>query len=292
MNPLVFCAIIALMKKLLLIIPVLLFAVFIYAIVFGKIKLWQTEKFSGLQISALPRSTVFLDSKELGKTPFRDEKLKPGDYILKLVPESGGLQLSAWANPVKLSPNTMTVVNVQFGRNDDEEESEITYLEKIDSDQGEIAILSNPDKADIKIDSKDKYQTPVIVKNVPQKDLEVEVSKDGFNSKIVRIKTIKGFRLTIIVKLGVRGKKEENTKPKEGSPSADLTKKTILVKETPTGWLRVRLEPSVDASEVAKIKPGEKYPLLEEKTGWVKIEFEKNKTGWVSSEYVDVKSGQ
>jgi uncharacterized protein YgiM (DUF1202 family) len=56
----------------------------------------------------------------------------------------------------------------------------------------------------------------------------------------------------------------------------------------------VREDASVDASESAKVKPGERYEYLDEKSGWYKIKFNGNTTGlvsggftegWVSGEY-------
>jgi len=70
--------------------------------------------------------------------------------------------------------------------------------------------------------------------------------------------------------------------PTEGPPMA---KPYVLIKETPTGWLRVRMEPSTTATEAAKVNPGEKYPLLEEKGGWYKIRYSGDKEGWISAQY-------
>lgn len=73
--------------------------------------------------------------------------------------------------------------------------------------------------------------------------------------------------------------------PKIASESAVLKVKIL---KTPTGWLRVRTEPSVAASEAAKIKPNEEYPLLEEQEDWFKIQYNEDgeeKEGWISSQY-------
>jgi len=77
---------------------------------------------------------------------------------------------------------------------------------------------------------------------------------------------------------------------------ASLTKKILKtpplvdkVKILPTGvgWLRVRSEPGLSGTEVTKINVGEKFLLLEEKTGWVKIKLADGGEGWVSSDYVE-----
>jgi len=56
---------------------------------------------------------------------------------------------------------------------------------------------------------------------------------------------------------------------------------------TPTGFLRVRSEPSTAGEEVAQVDPGDRFPYLEtdEDTGWFKIEYEDGEEGWVSNQY-------
>jgi len=60
----------------------------------------------------------------------------------------------------------------------------------------------------------------------------------------------------------------------------------LKVKILPTahGWLRVRSTPN--GTEVARVNEGEQYTLLEEVTGWVKIQVSDQLTGWVSSEFI------
>lgn len=60
----------------------------------------------------------------------------------------------------------------------------------------------------------------------------------------------------------------------------------VLVGETPTGWLRVRITPRGD--ELTKVNTGQKFRLLEETTSWYKIELDDNTSGWVSKEYTSL----
>jgi len=58
---------------------------------------------------------------------------------------------------------------------------------------------------------------------------------------------------------------------------------------TGTGWLRVRSEPVIDGTnenEITKVDVGEKFPYLEEKSGWVKIKLPDGQIGWVSGTFV------
>lgn len=59
----------------------------------------------------------------------------------------------------------------------------------------------------------------------------------------------------------------------------------VVISNTPVGFLRVRSEPSVSASEAAQVKPKDRFEMLEEKTGWYKIMYEDDKFGWVYSQY-------
>jgi len=66
---------------------------------------------------------------------------------------------------------------------------------------------------------------------------------------------------------------------------------TIIVKETPTGWLNVRQGSSSAYSIITKVNTGESYELLEEGDEWIKIKLSEDESedreGWVFSEYVE-----
>lgn len=79
--------------------------------------------------------------------------------------------------------------------------------------------------------------------------------------------------------------KEQQPTSKASAGDDGAKKIVILIKETPTGWLRVRSEPSIDASESAKVNPGESYELVEEKPNWYKILFNDEQEGWVAAQY-------
>jgi hypothetical protein len=58
----------------------------------------------------------------------------------------------------------------------------------------------------------------------------------------------------------------------------------IQILPTPTGSLNVREGPSQANKILTTVKPGEKYPLLKEQSGWYQIKVG-NINGWVSSQY-------
>ncbi|MCK9378515.1 MAG: SH3 domain-containing protein [Candidatus Moranbacteria bacterium] len=70
--------------------------------------------------------------------------------------------------------------------------------------------------------------------------------------------------------------------------SANTTEKTLIVKDTPTGWLNVREDASINSVLASKIYPGEKYTFYEIKNNWYKIKIKDGISGWVIGEYVKV----
>ncbi|MCX6704567.1 MAG: SH3 domain-containing protein, partial [Candidatus Woesebacteria bacterium] len=76
---------------------------------------------------------------------------------------------------------------------------------------------------------------------------------------------------------------------------APVERTYIEILSTPTGFLRVRSGPGATGSEIAQVKPGDRYLFLDEDvaTGWVKIQYEAPAAGlpngiegWVSGQYI------
>ena len=59
----------------------------------------------------------------------------------------------------------------------------------------------------------------------------------------------------------------------------------VIIAETGVGFLRVRFAPSLAATEAGRVKPGEKYPIIAEGTGWTQIQMASS-SGWVNDQYV------
>lgn len=261
---------------------------------------------SALQISSNPKTTVYLDDKESGKTPFYDEKLKPGEYTLKLVPENS--QYVTWEAKIKLNPDVLTVVNRDLGFSTEMSAGEILNLEKNpQGDSSDVSIVTTPNLANVKFDKQDQGQSPTLIKNTTPSDHEISVSMPGYIDRSIKVKTVSGYKLNASIQLAsITGSipSPSNEPASSATPSAKATStpkatspaqtetpvvtdpNKVLILDTPTGWLRVRAEPSLNASESGKVNPGEKYPYISEQTGWVKIEYATDKEGWVSSQYI------
>ncbi|MDP2585471.1 MAG: SH3 domain-containing protein [Candidatus Levybacteria bacterium] len=63
-----------------------------------------------------------------------------------------------------------------------------------------------------------------------------------------------------------------------------LLASTIIITDTPTGFLRVRQSPW--GQEIAQVHPGDIFVPMEEKEDWYQIELQDGSTGWVYGQYV------
>jgi len=267
-----------------------------------KSKFFGRQGPGALQISTTPTATVFLDGTQAGITPYFDDKIKAGEHTVKLVPESTEGNLTSWEGKVNLLPGILTSIKRTFAVNEAESSSEMITLEKAGrKDQSSLAVISIPDQAVVKLNGEPKGFTPLSLEDLAPADYQITISSSGYEEKTVSAHTIGGYKLIVNVKLaqtmeGIEeatpsGATEEETETTP-TPKAQATppaKPYVKVKDTPTGFLRVRMGPSTSATETAQIKPGEMYPYLdEEKDGWLKIEYKKDEEGWVSGVYVDL----
>lgn len=286
-------------KLSLLLILVLLFIAFVAVRFFIFDKQNETGK---MKIISSPTASVFLNSTFIGKTPFED-KYKVGEYLLKLIPDSTASDTASWNGKINIYKNALTYVNRELGSSDIASAGEIFTTVKMtkkpaNSESGEIYVETEPQGAIVTLDSDEKGVAPVVMENVMRGDHELSVFMPGFFRRTQKVNVDPGFRVNAYFKLAIDQSssfaKESDDKTKTASASATVDKTYVKIRDNPQGWLRVRVDGSINASESAKVKPGEKYELLDEKTGWFKIKFNGSQIGlvegsfdegWVSSEY-------
>ena len=261
----------------------------IFKLVFGR-----SSSVAGLKIVTEPESSIYLDDKFTGKTPY-DGRHPAGEYVLKIVPAEGGGNVS-WQDKIVLTKETLTYVKKELGTSELLTHGEIVSLEKIENDDIQLAIFSTPDAAVISVDGIEKGIAPL---NIPIQEGEHDIvaNSTGFVGRSVKIQAIKGYRVNVNFQLAISSDSPQLISPTPGSTTPgptgsgsapdDTAKPYILVKETPTDFLRVRIDASLNASEVAQLKPGDKVPFLEEKSGWFKVKYAEDKEGWVSSRYAE-----
>lgn len=262
---------------------VLLVILVILALVFAGIFLlgYFKPKGAGLVVNTTPSSSVFIDGVQVGRSPYK-ATLEPKDIALRLVPDVAATPLTTFETKLNLNPGIETIVNREFGETEASSSGEIISFEKVDKEETSLSIVSVPDAAQISIDGQIRGFAPYKTSSILPGEHQVIISAPGYNQKVLQVKTIQKYKLVVIVKLSVnleeQKKKEEALKPVE--------KKTYVeILETPTGFLRVRVEASTSSAEIGQVKPGEKYELLDEATDWFKIQFAADKEGWVSSQY-------
>ncbi|MBI4033064.1 MAG: PEGA domain-containing protein [Candidatus Blackburnbacteria bacterium] len=242
---------------------------------------------AGIQIETNPEASVYINGAEVGTTPY-DEVRKPGDITLRLVPiaPSG---LASWETKLTLIQGVRTVVKRDFAQNETASSGEVLSFEKAGGKGASLAVVSSPSSASVSLDGEVRGFTPVRVDSISLGEHQILISQTGFVEKEIRARTQEGYKLTVVATLA-QIKEEEASPQAQPSPIAQ-TKVEIL--STPTGFLRVRLEPSTSATEAAQVTPGKSYPYIDQnKDGtWFKIEYlpaqagEKGKEGWVSGQY-------
>jgi len=277
-------------KLILLLILVVLFAGFVAVRFFF---LNSQNVYGRIRVVSSPSATVFINNLVVGRTPFED-KYKTGDYIMKLIPEKTATETASWQGKIQVYKNALTYVNRELGTSDLGSAGEIFAITKMDksSSTGEIYVETEPQGAIVYLDNDEKGVAPLILTQVVKGDHELSVFMPGFLRRTQKVNVDAGYKVNASFKLGFdpNQKQLSSLSPppdKTATTSAVSTKEQVKIKDTPTGWLRVRTEPSVNASESAKVNPGETYDILSEKEGWYEIQYDLKNTGWVYSQYVE-----
>lgn len=263
----------------------------------------RSAKQGVLKVESNTTASIFLGTNHLGRTPF-EEKTAAGEYTIKLVPESTATALSSWQGNIKIQPSLLTYVSADLAESDFTTAVNILWLEKITSKLSEISVTTNPDGGTVAIDGETRGVTPVTLPNITIGDHSLTVSSPGFLTRTLRVRTTAGYRLNAIVKLALAGQpifeatptgqasisptpKPTGTKTATSSATPNPPKPYAIIQDTPTGFLRVRLEPSTGATEAARVNPGDKFTILDSQSGWYKISYDGTNTGWISGQYAE-----
>lgn len=228
------------------------------------------KKVSQLQVFSNPKTNVFLNNKNIGTTPLISNDFKTGKYQIKLATDS-----ASWLNQINLNSGTITIVNLQLAPQDGEGATGET-LELVKG-KG-IIVISRPEKVIVSVDGREIGTTPVSINNITPGEHRIEVFKEFYLKRAIMIQVHDGYSTLISVELA-------KEKAKEATNSAVSAQNSITILETPTGWLRVRSQPSLSAVEIGRINSAEKHTLIQEQAGWYKIRLPDGKEGWISAQY-------
>ncbi len=271
---------------------------------------------AGIEVKSASAAKVFVNDKEMGSTPYQNSKMTAGEYSIKLESDQG-----TWnSGKIRINENTIFHINRELAKSPDEQAGENVSLEK---GKG-ITIVTTPLQVEISLDGQKQGNSPYLIPSVSTGIHEIELSKEGYQSRKVKVKAFDGYKIVVEAQLksdilispepsptassaatpSSTGKATTTPKatptlkptatPKASasttaSASATIGEKTVTILSTPTGWLRVRSKPGTDGEEVAKVNTGESYPYIEQlDSGWTQIVLSDGTKGYVASKYVKV----
>ncbi len=228
---------------------------------------------SGISILSTPdQATVFLDGKEVGKTPYDDKNLDVKQYNVKIEKDGATFQ-----GNVKLTAGTIVIINRDLAKDQASSSGEILTLDK---GRG-ITVISNPSVSGVEIDGKVVGITPISI-NLSLGEHTILVSHPNYLKRSIKAALPKDFNLTVSVDLAL----SEADLTTISAPVITQTPE-VTVKSTPTGFLRVRDKASLSGNEIAQVKVGDKLILLEELGSWDRVRLSNGIEGFVSSTYVE-----
>lgn len=231
---------------------------------------------SGISITSTPEGAIVsIEGKEVGKTPYSDENLEPKTIIVKI--DKDGL---VWQGKLTLKPNTVLIINRDLAKDTTSSAGEVLSLEK---GKG-ITVISNPSEADVEIDGKSYGKTPLVA-DVSSGEHSIVISHPNYLKRSLSAKLPEGFNLTIASDMAI----SEVDLTTFTAPTISTTPE-VVVKETPTGFLRVREKASLSGKEIAQVKPGDVLVLLSEEGSWIRVRLSDKTEGYVSATYVEKKT--
>jgi len=168
---------------------------------------------AGLQIKTTPEATVFIDGVEVGKTPYQ-AKRKPGEAVIRLVPVPGEKPLATYETRVTLVSKIETVINREFGETEETSQGETISFEKTGGKEAALSIVSIPDSAQISIDGTPRAFAPYKTSLFAPGKHDIGVSAPNYLERTFEIRTLAGYKLTVVVKLAPSGETSPEA-PKE-----------------------------------------------------------------------------
>lgn len=228
----------------------------------------------GISITSLPDgSSVFINGEEVGKTPYENNDLKTAEYQIKLMAGE-----AVWQGKVQVNSGTQTIVNRELAASVASSSGEVFTLRK---GQG-VVVASTPTGAKVEIDGKDYGVTPLVVTDLSAGEHTFLLSHNNFLKRSIRASLPPKLALNIVVDLAM-GEVDLTT----GVVPTTANTPKVVVKQTPTGFLRVRNKPSVAGQELSQVSVGQTLTLIEELSGWDKVELDNGTQGYVSASYVE-----
>lgn len=246
-----------------------------------------------LQVTSNVKAKVLLNGKDIGTTPLckceEKDRIDEGTYTIQVIPEE--TSSNTYTAKIRVGKNVLTAVDRTFLPGS-YSSAYTLYLEKVFSGEPQLFVSSLPSGALVSIDGNDEGVTPLLEKQIPSSEHEIELQKGGYGKKTIRIRTVAGYKLIVEAILGTIPDADEKLPGNEMIPTPTPTEEgqpKVTILDTPTGFLRVRSQPSINSAEVGRVSPGDELVLLDEDSGWYQIELFNGDKGWVNSDYAQIK---
>lgn len=268
---------------------------------------FNKQQYGAITINTSQPASVQIDGKDLGATPYKEDKILAGQVNIRLTPQSG--EYLVWEEIVDINPGARTIITRELTPTNDKQSGEILTMQKTGQSVASLTVISSPDGAMVKLNGEALGPSPLEKSSINEGENELVLSSPGYLERIVRFKSQNGYKVLVNVDLAkvdlpIILEPEETQESSESASSdsstttittsptptpksstSSSTGKSVKILTTPTGWLRVRSEPSVNSNEVGRVNPGESYDLLDEDNGWLQIELRDGKKGWIAGQY-------
>lgn len=264
----------------------------------GGLDLWYEKSASANSLSVISEpseAVVFIDGTEAGKTPFSTDKLSAGSYDVRLEkegyePQSGRLNIlkdQKLNASFKLFPlPAPTSVKLMEG-------SANLY----DFYSANSFVTSNPQSWAKALIYWNKTRGINIMGYGINRELVFSYLLD-FDGKFYDTSgTIVEPEKVLLGDGKVAYLRRESDGAGVSAPAkvslskigtSVATGKTAKVKDTPTGWLRMRDQPNLAGTEIGKLNIGDTVSITETKPGWLKVKNSAGLEGWASSDYLQL----
>lgn len=241
-----------------------------------------SKRYAALSVTSTPKTSVYLDGEQLGTTPYYNEKLKPGDYTIKLVPENSNNP--PWETRVALHAGIWTVVSRELSETDDYSSGYILTLQpQSNQDQSSILVITTPDGSVVSIDNEPKGFAPVAIDSITEGDHTLTISSPGYYDKSIKAQLVNGYKLTANIQLSKSDKnaksKQENIKDSEQGKDKEEqaveekkgSKDEVIDEDVEEKGVKEKEETKTVSKKVDK-KLDPPYVIIQEtNTGWLNV---------------------
>lgn len=261
-------------------------------------------KKAGIQVTANPQASVFMDNRSLGQTPVYQNGQKPGTYNIKI--SAADTTLVPWEGKITLNPGVLTVVDRQLASDPAKAHGFTLSFETLtNKTAAEVNLISFPDTVSVTVDGAPVGLTPFKSDSIAAGAHSFTLTSPGYQDLVVKASVLAGQRLVINAQLGTQDIVPTLTPTLPATPSATLAPSTVEITPLPkqatnsavlkpyvevlatpdNNHLKVRSENSIGNNIIAIINTGDRFPYISTSGSWYQIEYQKGLKGYISATY-------